>query len=141
MKEYTTKSTAQRAAAKEFGVKNNAAAVAEVATVKEFMPGVWIYEGVGDHGTADEIVETASKIGFPVAPVKKTPPVKKAPPAKKKDSGKQTWNRPGEGTVTGRVWELADKLVTRAKVMEAGLAEGIAPGTISQQYHRWNHQK
>ena len=132
MKEYTTKSTAQRAAAKEFGVKNSAAAVAEVAEVSEFMPGVWIY--VATTEAAVKAVDEAV-----AAPVK-APKVKKAAPVRKAAGAKQTWKRPGEGTITGRVWELADKHLTRGKTIEAGIEEGITLGTLSQQYHRWNHQ-
>lgn len=113
-KTYSTKSTAQRAAAKELGIQNKADIVADHVTFHE-VEGGWIF---------------------------KNKPVKKAKPSTRKAArSTATFKRPGADTVTGRVWELADKLLTRAKVMEAGLAEGINPGTISQQYHRWNHQK
>lgn len=140
MKAYTTKSTAQRAAAAKFGVKNSAAEVAKVARVFD-MAGEWHFEALGGTQTKNEKAPAPAptkKSKAKAAPVVKKAPAKAA--VKRAANAKQTWARPGDDTITGRVWELADKLVTRAKVMEAGIAEGINPGTISQQYHRWNHQ-
>ena len=52
--------------------------------------------------------------------------------------------RPGEGTVTGRVWEIADELsaqegepAKRGDVLKATEAEGINPATAATQYGRW----
>lgn len=134
MKSYSTKSTAQRAAARTFNVANSAEAVAAVARVFD-MAGEWFFEPL--EGATETVVNEAPVIEFK-APKKKA--AKPAPVKKRASATKKTWKRPGPDTVTGRVWELADKHVTRAKVMEAGIAEGICTGTLSQQYHRWNHQ-
>lgn len=52
--------------------------------------------------------------------------------------------RPSPGTMTGRVWDIADEIsrstkrpALRDEVMKRGLAEGIAKGTVATQYGRW----
>lgn len=52
--------------------------------------------------------------------------------------------RPKEGTQTGRVWEIADKISTekgepapRKEVLEAFIAEDGNPSTGATQYGRW----
>ena len=54
--------------------------------------------------------------------------------------------RPKDGTKTGQVWAIADKLsqegdntvpATRGDVMKAGEAAGLNPATIATQYGRW----
>ena len=52
--------------------------------------------------------------------------------------------RPKPDTLTGRVWEIADKLTSRAKepvtrsaVLEAFVADGGNPATGVTQYGRW----
>lgn len=52
--------------------------------------------------------------------------------------------RPGEGTATRRVWDIADGIsaqeqrpALREEVMNAGLAEGLNKGTIATQYAKW----
>lgn len=70
-------------------------------------------------------------------------PAPAAAPAVVKDA-QNGITRPSEGTVTRRVWDLADGISTthqrpalREEVMAAGLAEGINRGTIATQYARW----
>jgi hypothetical protein len=52
--------------------------------------------------------------------------------------------RPANGTVTGRVWDLADELQrtlgrppSRSQVMAKGAAEGINENTVHTQYGHW----
>ena len=54
--------------------------------------------------------------------------------------------RPKDGTKTGQVWAIADKLseegdntvpATRGDVMKAGEAAGLNSATIATQYGRW----
>jgi hypothetical protein len=51
--------------------------------------------------------------------------------------------RPGQGTVTGKVWDLADKILAetgqadRSAVVAACLAEGVNVNTASTQYSHW----
>ena len=51
--------------------------------------------------------------------------------------------RPGEGTITGRVWEIADELykelgeVSREAVVTKCMEEGINMNTASTQYSHW----
>ena len=49
-------------------------------------------------------------------------------------------NRPPEGSVTGRVWEIADEFAHygRAVIITECIQEGIAPGTAATQYAKWN---
>ena len=58
---------------------------------------------------------------------------------------KQT--RPGQGTITGKVWDLADEVTktsgskaTRKAVLEAGRVLGINDSTILTQYQKWSVQ-
>lgn len=52
-------------------------------------------------------------------------------------------SRPGEGTLTGKVWTLADSLTTadhiatRKEVMDAGKKVDLNEATIATQYQRW----
>ena len=56
-----------------------------------------------------------------------------------------TFQRPGEGTSTGRVWALCDELRSQTKdkkalkqlVLEAGRKAGINDSTISVQFGKW----
>lgn len=63
--------------------------------------------------------------------------------ASKKNTNTVEITRPGEGTKTGRVWEIADKLTkkdqpaVRAEVMEQALSEGLNSAMIATQYQRW----
>ena len=51
--------------------------------------------------------------------------------------------RPGAGTITGRVWAIADQLkadngvAKRTLVVEACMAEGINMNTANTQYSNW----
>ncbi len=51
--------------------------------------------------------------------------------------------RPGKGTITGMVWDIADRLlretgeVTRDAVIRASAAEGININTANTQYSHW----
>lgn len=52
--------------------------------------------------------------------------------------------RPKAGTVTARVWEICDELsaiagspAERAKVINAGISEGINAATIATQHGKW----
>lgn len=60
-------------------------------------------------------------------------------------SGFQSTMRPTIGTLTGRVWEIADQITLdtgerakRLQVMEAFAREGGNPNTASTQYSAWN---
>ncbi len=55
-----------------------------------------------------------------------------------------TPKRPGEGTKTGRVWEICDDLREKHgtvpsldTVIQRGVAEALNAGTVSSQYRRW----
>jgi len=56
----------------------------------------------------------------------------------------QVYPRPGQGTKTGKVWEIADKFsslekrATRQKVVNACLQEGINMNTANTQYSHWS---
>lgn len=58
-------------------------------------------------------------------------------------SSKPVYGRPGPGTVTGRVWEIADKVLSqtgeadREAVVTACVKEGININTASTQYTYW----
>ena len=51
--------------------------------------------------------------------------------------------RPGEGTITGRVWEIADEIyeetgkISREAVVTKCMEEGINMNTASTQYSHW----
>lgn len=51
--------------------------------------------------------------------------------------------RPGAGTITGRVWEIADQLIldgrdaSRALVVETCMSEGINMNTANTQFSNW----
>lgn len=52
--------------------------------------------------------------------------------------------RPGPGTATGRVWEIADELsadigepAVRGDVLKVAESEGLNPATAATQYGRW----
>jgi len=67
--------------------------------------------------------------------------VKEAKPKKEKDPN----GRPGEGTSTRKVWDIADELAkknndvtpTRAAVIEAATAAGVNKATAGVQYGAW----
>lgn len=53
-------------------------------------------------------------------------------------------SRPGAGTATGKVWEIADSIsqatgkpASRKSVLEDAQAAGINPATAATQYGRW----
>ncbi|MDO9477595.1 MAG: hypothetical protein Q7L07_12865 [Pseudohongiella sp.] len=54
--------------------------------------------------------------------------------------------RPGEGTITGRVWKIADQLkaengvANRTLVVEACMAEGINMNTANTQFSNWSKE-
>jgi hypothetical protein len=54
--------------------------------------------------------------------------------------------RPGQGTITGRVWEIADELVAktgsaeRDAVVTACVTEGINVNTANTQYSHWKKE-
>lgn len=80
----------------------------------------------------------------PAAAVAPTPAPAAAAPAQPAREQRNGVSRPGAGTSTGRVWEIADQLsqqlgqpVPRGDVMKAGLAEGLNQATIATQYGRW----
>lgn len=57
-----------------------------------------------------------------------------------------SYARPAEGTLTRRVWDIADeetrregRLATRARVIERIVAEGGNVNTASTQYHHWRN--
>lgn len=58
-------------------------------------------------------------------------------------TGVEHFMRPGEGTKTGRVWEIADQLLKetgemdRTTVVTACIDEGINMNTASTQYSHW----
>jgi len=55
-------------------------------------------------------------------------------------------SRPGDGTVTGRVWEIADEIkakkgsASREDVVRACLEEEINMNTASTQFSHWNKE-
>lgn len=59
--------------------------------------------------------------------------------------GSQQYPRPGSGTITGRVWEIADKLeqesggTSREAVVTACIGENININTASTQYSHWRN--
>jgi hypothetical protein len=66
---------------------------------------------------------------------------KEAPKAEKPSVTGKKWKRPGKGTLTGRVWELADECDTRKEVMKRAGEEGLNLGMVAQQYYRWTHRE
>lgn len=59
--------------------------------------------------------------------------------------------RPKAGTVTGRIWDIADEVaaampdadhkVQRAEIIRRAVAEGINPATVQVQYNKWKGSK
>jgi hypothetical protein len=55
------------------------------------------------------------------------------------------YSRPGEGTTTGRVWEIADQLLNetgqkdRSAIVAACIQEGINMNTANTQYSHWRN--
>jgi hypothetical protein len=69
---------------------------------------------------------------------------KKATTKGEKQQSKNGVVRPKDGTSTGRVWAIADRITTRTKehatraaVLEAAEKEGINPATTATQFSRW----
>lgn len=67
-----------------------------------------------------------------------------AKPEKVKMPSQNGVTRPKPGTMTGRVWEIADTLseaggepCKRSDVMKTGEAEGLNSSTIATQFGRW----
>lgn len=61
-----------------------------------------------------------------------------------KSNEKNGVKRPGEGTKTGKVWEIADKLrekhgkeLKRADVLAEGQKKGLSIGTLATQFQNW----
>lgn len=84
----------------------------------------------------------------PATPAATAPePSKKAAKPEKPKIERVTNNgvtRPADGTMTGKVWDHADRLskvhkrpATRAEVMEAAKADGVNESTIATQYQAW----
>lgn len=48
--------------------------------------------------------------------------------------------RPKEGTITGRIWEIADNFKNRKEVLFQAALEGINLSTASRQFHLWSHR-
>ena len=67
----------------------------------------------------------------------------KAPEETQTEVGENQYQRPGVGTKTGRVWEVADYIhketgtVNREEVIKACMQEGINVNTASTQYSHW----
>lgn len=61
----------------------------------------------------------------------------KAPKAKAAVDQKNGITRPATGTLTRRVWDIADSVKNRADVMAKATAEGIADATVATQYQKW----
>lgn len=67
-----------------------------------------------------------------------------ATPSESQHSSKIQYPRPGRGTKTGRVWEVADLLcpgderASRQEVIDECLAEGINVNTANTQYSHWS---
>ncbi len=87
-------------------------------------------------------MSTKEKAAAAPKPAKKEAAAKPAPKPEQPKQNDVT--RPAEGTKTGRVWAIADKLsadnktpAERAVVMEAGRKEQIPDATIATQYGRW----
>ena len=72
------------------------------------------------------------------------PAEKKAPIIKVQKLVQNNVVRPGVGTKTARVWEIADEIsratkapASRADVMNKGVAEGLNSATLATQYGLW----
>jgi hypothetical protein len=54
--------------------------------------------------------------------------------------------RPGNGTITGRVWEIADEInakkgsASRDEVVKACISDGLNMNTASTQYSAWKKE-
>jgi len=59
------------------------------------------------------------------------------------DSTMVSYPRPGDGTITGRIWDIADNIqmqsgnANRVAVIEACMSEGININTASTQFSYW----
>lgn len=84
------------------------------------------------------LYDTKPKKGNAIMATNKTAP---KPPGKKSAVKKDTKNeitRPKEGTTTGKVWDICDKLgAERAAVIKEGTKRGINIATITTQYGKW----
>lgn len=69
--------------------------------------------------------------------------VTEVPELTRVETGAFSYPRPGAGTKTGRVWEIADRIlkqtgeVDREAVIKACMLEGININTASTQYSHW----
>lgn len=68
----------------------------------------------------------------------------KEPKSRVRNEKQNGVTRPNPETNTGKVWGIADEIsrkkkapATRAEVVEAGVASGINPATVTTQYGRW----
>jgi len=90
-------------------------------------------------------------VRLPNRPVPETPAPtpSKTPVARAKEATPSA--RPKAGTVTGRVWDIADEVaaampdadhkVQRAEIIRRAVAEGINPATVQVQYNKWKGSK
>jgi hypothetical protein len=64
-------------------------------------------------------------------------------PEPRASGGKTPYPRPSEGTITGQVWEIADKIqeqtgrAEREDVIKACMSKGININTASTQFSYW----
>ena len=67
------------------------------------------------------------------------------PDSRSAKEGSLQYPRPGSGTITGRIWDIADKLeqesggTSREAVVTACISEGINLNTASTQYSHWRN--
>lgn len=89
-----------------------------------------------------KMAKSSKKTSKPVEKEEVKKAVKKAAKSEKVINNGIT--RPGEGTATGRVWEIADAIYKKtkkvpevAKVVEQGEKEGLNSSTIKIQFVKW----
>lgn len=92
-------------------------------------------------------------VRLPNRPVPETPALtpRKTPVAKVKGATPTPGTRPKPGTVTGRVWDIADEVAAampdadhkaqRAEIIRRAVAEGINLATVQVQYSKWRGSK
>lgn len=92
-------------------------------------------------------------VRLPNRPAQETPAPtpRKTPVARAKGATPTPSTRPKPGTVTGRVWDIADEVAAampnadhkaqRAEIIRRAVAEGINPATAQVQYGKWRGSK
>lgn len=87
---------------------------------------------------------TAKKTPAKPAATKKAPAAPKEPKVKVERITQNDVTRPKDGSVTGKVWDIADAIskkkgepATRAEVMEQATAADINEATAATQFQRW----